>query len=200
MKKTIRYLLLAMIVCGLTSCLFNGNRKSDKVEKPSKYKYAIIRYDINNVAGWTAYSIGGYAPDQFRPIGRKMREITTSDTVFITDLENIINKRHFKLRGGSAFDTWMMVMLYRNEGEIIDTLAICDEYGWFNGEVFRETKLLGIVGNKIFEHDTEWKRTIMKERFYVDGKWRTHHDVFWEILTDEFTNNAEMQVSTRQND
>ena len=197
MKMTERYLLLVIVVCGLTSCAFDGPRKSDQAEKPNKYEYAIIRYDIYNVGRWAAYGIGSTRPDQFRPLYHKMREITTTDTVIITNIENIINKQHSKLTAGDSFDTWMMVMLHANEDGIIDTLAICNEHGWFNGAVFRETELLGLVGNKIFEHDTEWKRKVIAERFYVDGKWRNHHEVFWEILTDDFPDSINIEMSAQ---
>ena len=101
------------------------------------------------------------------------------------------------MTAGDSFDTWMMVMLHANEDGIIDTLAICNEHGWFNGAVFRETELLGLVGNKIFEHDTEWKRKVIAERFYVDGKWRNHHEVFWEILTDDFPDSINIEMSAQ---
>ena len=186
MNKTIKYSLLILIILSMTNCSFNSTRNAKHAEKPSKYKYAIIRYDIKNVGCWAAYNIGILEPKEFRPLNYgKMREITTSDTLFISNLDNSINKRHFKLTGGSLGYVWMMVMLYRSESEIIDTLAISDEYGWFNHDVFRDSDLVKIVGNKIFEHDTEWKRKVMENKFYINGKWRTASDVFWDLLTGE---------------
>lgn len=199
MNKTIQYSLLILILLIMTNCSFNSNRNAKHAERPSKYKYAIIRYDINNVGCWAAYNIGVLEPEEFRPANYgKMREITTSDTLFISSLENSINKRHFKLTGGTFGYVWMMVMLHGSESEIIDTLAISDEYGWFNHDIFRDSELVKIVGNKIFEHDTEYKREVIANRFYLDGKWRTESDVFWDILTGKFDNTPNVEMSNPQ--
>lgn len=202
MNKTIQCFLLILLVLSMTNCSFNSKSNSSHIEKANKYKYAIIRYDIKNVASWSADNIGVLAPEEFRPLNYgKMREITTSDPVFISNLEESINKRHFKLKGNDNIGyVWMMVRLYGYKSEIIDTLAISDQYGWFNHDVFRDSELVKIVGNKIFEHDTEWKRKVMEERFYVNGKWRTYSDVFWDILTGKFTKVANIEMSNPQND
>lgn len=184
MRKMSYYLLFVLAMIIMAYCSSCSMKTSNNSYNQTKYKYAVIRYDIDNVVTWSAYKVGATTPQDFRPLYcGKMREITTFDMDFISDLESCIDKRYFKLTGSDYVDTWMMVMLYRSESEIIDTVAVSDEYGWYNSDVFRDTKLLQIVGDKIFEHDTQWKNAVIAEGFYVDDRWRTSSEVFWEILT-----------------
>lgn len=168
MDKFFRLALFVVLTICATSCL--SSKKKPIVPFPDKLKYDTVRvvYPKRN-APWEYYGMG-VIPQQYMSFYSKdLRIMKTTDTTFIRKLINTIDGMSIS-NHSNGIDTWIMVLLHHTYDDTIDTLAINNNFNWFNGNEFEDLSALQLISDEIIKYDKNWAEFVSD--YYVNGKWR----------------------------
>ena len=178
MPKMKYIILLASQI--MAALLFSGCKGTSESKSVVDIKYNRVKivYTKSSIP-WDimeCWKSGPFSPMEFtkpRPVGYggflKCMEIR--DTTFI----NMLSKRINSHASGTAepykgdFSPYFMVLLDKNNGHLVDTLAVEPPRIWFNGEVYIDSCTVKLITDKLIKHDKEFAESA--EPYYEDGKW-----------------------------